>query len=319
MKIVVTGGAGFIGANLCRELTQRRECEVVAIDDLSTGLLANLEGSEVDLRVGSILDHALLADACAGAHAIVHLAAVPSVPRSIVDPERSHDVNATGTVRVLEVARQIGAHVVLASSSSVYGHNPAQPKSEDMPVMPASPYAASKVAAESYARSFQNCYGLSATVFRFFNVFGPLQGADHAYAAVVPSFISSALRGEPLIVHGDGEQSRDFTFVSNVIEVLARSAIERRNSPDPINLAWGTNTSLNQLIAKLSAMMGAPLQVTYGDERPGDVRHSQAATKRLRRMFPGSAPVPFDDALRETVAWMASTVTVPSLQESALG
>jgi UDP-glucose 4-epimerase len=309
VKVVVTGGAGFIGANLCKEL-RRRGAEVTVIDDLSSGRIDNLSDLDVDLLVGSILDTELLTQACEGAHSIVHLAAVPSVPRSMIDPLRSHEVNATGTLYVAQAARQAGAHLVVASSSSVYGRNPVQPKSEDMQTMPASPYAASKLATEGYARAYQESFGVPTTVFRFFNVFGPLQAADHAYAAVIPSFIAAALRGEAVTVHGDGEQSRDFTYVATVADVLARTALDRLTSPGPVNLAWGTSTTLNELIAMLSEILGTPVVATHGPDRAGDVRHSQAANARLRAMFPDLVQVPLTEALTATVEWMAAHLQI---------
>ena len=198
MNVVVTGGAGFIGANLCRELCAHPDVgRVIALDDLSTGLrsnLADLDGAE--LVEGSILDARLLDDVLADADAVVHLAARPSVPRSLADPMASHLANATGTMEVLEAARRGGGpHVVVASSSSVYGANPALPKREDMATMPVSPYAASKLAAESATLAYGRSFGLPVLAYRFFNVFGPLQAADHAYAAVVPTFVAAALRG----------------------------------------------------------------------------------------------------------------------------
>ena len=207
MKVVVTGGAGFIGANLCRTLTAQPGIEeVVALDDLSTGYRHNVVG--FDLVEGSILDAALLDSVFHGADAVVHLAARPSVPRSLADPMASHLTNATGTMEVLEAARRRGGlHVVMASSSSVYGANPELPKHEGMATMPVSPYAAGKLAAEAATLAYGRSFGLPVLAFRFFNVFGPLQPAGHAYAAVVPAFVDAALRGEPLTVHGDGLQS----------------------------------------------------------------------------------------------------------------
>lgn len=307
MKVTVTGGAGFIGANLCRALA-RRGVETVVLDDLSTGRRTHLEGLDVDLRVDSVLNRDAVADACAGADAVVHLAAVPSVSRSLVAPRRSHDVNVTGTLEVLESAREAGAHVVLASSSSVYGNNPVLPKSEDMVCRPMSPYASSKLAAESYALSYQHCFGLRCTAFRFFNVFGPRQMPDHAYAAVIPAFVWAALRGEPLTVFGDGDQSRDFTFVDSVVEVLADSVVRGVTHDDPINLAFGTRTSINEIIAVLSAVLGRRLDVVHHPPRTGDVRHSQASGAALRSLFPLSEPVPLEVALCRTVEWMQSFV-----------
>ncbi len=305
MRITVTGGAGFIGANLCRLLLDRGH-DVVVLDDLSTGLRSNVDGMDVDLRAGSVLDADALAAACRGADSVVHLAAVPSVPRSLENPRRSHDANVTGTVCVLEAARQTGAHVVVASSSSVYGHNPVLPRSEEQVCMPASPYAASKLAAESYALSFGASFGLECLALRLFNVFGPRQRADHAYAAVVPKFIRAGLLGEPVRVHGDGEQSRDFTFVDTVVEVLA-DAVERRVTSDrPVNLAFGTATTVNELVVLLGELLDRPLRVVLEPPRPGDVRHSRASGDSMRRLFPAIHPDPLAGGLLRTIDWMAS-------------
>jgi UDP-glucose 4-epimerase len=313
MNIVVTGGAGFIGANLCRELL-RRGHRVVVLDDLSTGLLSNLDGLDVDLRTTSVLDVHAVAAACQDADSIVHLAAVPSVARSLENPRRSHDANVTGTLCVLDAARLAGSHVVVASSSSVYGRNPALPRSEDMLCLPASPYAASKLAAEAYALAYRVSFGMDCLVFRFFNVFGALQRADHAYAAVFPAFIRAALRHEPLVVHGDGEQSRDFTAIDTVVEVLADSVERRVVSNTPVNLAFGTRTTVNEAVALLSSVLGRPLLVTHHSPRAGDVRHSQAACDSLRQLFPLINPVPLEVGLRQTIAWMEQFVKpVPAL------
>jgi UDP-glucose 4-epimerase len=313
VKVVVTGGAGFVGANLCRQLAGRGP-EVVVVDDLSTGRSANLSGVDVDLRVASILDPTALAEACAGASAVVHLAAVPSVPRSVADPRRSHDVNVTGTLAVLDAARAVGAHVVLASSSSVYGNGPELPKSEDLRCSPASPYAVSKLAAESYGLAYQRCYGLPCTPFRFFNVFGPFQPPDHDYAAVIPAFVWAALTDAPLVLHGDGDQTRDFTFVDSVTEVLCRCLSRRVTSDAPINLAFGTRTTLNTLIDVLSALLGRRVQVDRRPSRSGDVRHSQAATGSLSALFPDIEPVPLEEGLVRTIAWMEKRMTTAARQ-----
>lgn len=307
MRVLVTGGAGFIGANLCRELV-RRGAHVVVLDDLSTGRRGNLDGVDVDLHVGSVLDRHAVMDACRGADSVVHLAAVPSVTRSLLDPRRSNDVNVTGTLEVLEAAKGAGAHVVVASSSSVYGHNPALPKSEEMACRPISPYGSSKLAAESYALSYQHCFDLPCLVFRFFNVFGPLQPPAHPYAAVVPSFVWAALRGEPLVVFGDGEQSRDFTFVGSVVDVLADCVTRTVSCAHPVNLAFGTRTSLNDLIAVLSALLGRELEVVHRPARNGDVRHSQASASALHRFFPSVRPVSLEVALTSTIEWMERLV-----------
>jgi UDP-glucose 4-epimerase len=309
--LVVTGGAGFIGANLVRTLTTVPWVEdVVVIDDLSTGNFENLEGVPVRFFEGSVLDARLLDDAFDGASAVVHLAAIPSVPRSVAEPVRSHEANATGTVRVLEAARHAGKpHVIIASSSSVYGANPRLPKSEDMRPMPVSPYAASKLAAESYALAYADCYGLDVLPFRFFNVFGPLQPPTHDYAAVVPAFINAALEDRPLRVYGDGRQTRDFTFVDTVANTIVDAIARRVSSPDPVNLAFGSRVSLRELIIELEQVMQRRLSVEFYDPRPGDVRDSQADTNRLRTLFPDILPVALGDGLRATATWMATTVT----------
>ncbi|MDQ3717069.1 MAG: NAD-dependent epimerase/dehydratase family protein [Actinomycetota bacterium] len=307
LTVLVTGGAGFIGANLCRALlAEPRIDEVRILDDLSSGTEANLSGLDVRLVRGSILDVDLLDDVTRGATHVVHLAAVPSVPRSIKDPMRSHDANATGTLRVLEAARiHGGLHVTLASSSSVYGSNPAIPKSEDLQCRPLSPYAVSKLAAEQYAMSYAQCYRLPVLPFRFFNVFGPLQTAGHAYAAVVPAFLEAALADRPVPVFGDGEQSRDFTFVGSVVEVLCLAVLQCATS-SPVNLAFGTRTTLNDLIHLLGQVLGRPVARESLPSRPGDVRHSQADTAQLRSLFPQVVPIPLRAALTETARWCAS-------------
>lgn len=307
MRVVVTGGAGFIGANLCRRLAATPAVEhVVAIDDLSSGKAENLAGMPVDLVEGSILDEALIGDVLRDAQAVVHLAARPSVPRSLRDPVATHHVNATGTVYVLEAARRHGAHVIVASSSSVYGSTAELPKHEDLATRPLSPYGASKLATESYALAYQESFALPVLALRFFNVYGPLQPAGHAYAAVVPAFLDAALRGEPLTVYGDGRQTRDFTYVGTVTAALADAVVRRVTSPTPTNLAFGTRTSLLHLIDKLQIALGQRVQVRHEPPRSGDIRDSQAADARARQLFPDIAPVPLGDGLAETVQWFRS-------------
>jgi UDP-glucose 4-epimerase len=306
VKVVVTGGAGFIGANLCRILDQDDFVDhVVALDDLSTGSHLNLASSpSVEFRKGSILNADDLDGALVGAQAIVHLAARPSVPRSLADPMATHHVNATGTMMVLEAARRHGLpHVVVASSSSVYGANAALPKREDMSPQPVSPYAASKLATEAYALSYGHSFGLPVLAFRFFNVFGPLQPAGHAYAAVVPAFVSAALAGRPLTVHGDGTQTRDFTFVGTVAAVLSDAICRRVTDPEPVNLAYGSRVSLLEMIAALEEVVGHQLSRDHVESRAGDVPHSQADQTRLTRMFPDVLPTRLIEGLRATVAW----------------
>lgn len=305
MKVLVTGGAGFIGSNVGRELLTRPGVDqVVALDDLSTGSRANLDGTGIRLIEGTILDPDALDTACSDASAIVHLAALPSVPRSVLDPIGSHHANATGTLQVLQAARRAGnLHVVVASSSSVYGANRELPKRESMRTAPISPYAVSKQAGESYAVAFGHTFGLPVLTLRFFNVYGPRQPAGHAYAAVVPAFVDAALRGVPLTIHGDGEQTRDFTYVGTVIRVLADAVTRKVTDLEPVNLAFGTRTSLNALIGELADTLGFAPAVEHVEPRAGDVRDSQADNARLRHHFPDVDPVPLSDGLRHTVDW----------------
>lgn len=305
MRVVVTGGAGFIGGNVTRRLLASPGVhEVTVLDDLSTGSRENLAGVDAELVVGSILDAGLLDDLLGGTDAVVHLAARPSVPRSVEDPLASHHANATGTLEVLEAARRAGdVHAVVASSSSVYGSNPTLPKSEDLRPQPASPYAVSKLATEAYALSHQQVFGLPVLAFRFFNVFGPLQAAGHAYAAVIPAFVHAALEQEPLPVHGDGGQTRDFTYVGTVSEVLTQAVERRLTDPEPVNLAFGTRHSLLEVIALLGDLLGRDLEVEHGPPRPGDVRHSQADQSRVRALFPEVVPVTLREGLEATLRW----------------
>ncbi len=306
LHIVVTGGAGFIGANLCGALTAADDMgRIVAFDDLSTGRRENLAGIRgVELVEGSILDAELLSEVTSEADAVVHLAARPSVARSVQDPMASHLANATGTVEVLEAARRGGGpHVIVASSSSVYGANLALPKSEDMVALPVSPYAASKLATEAYTLAYGSSFNLPVLAFRFFNVFGPLQGADHDYAAVIPAFVSAALRGEPLTIHGDGRQTRDFTYVGTVVAVLTEALRRRVTSPTPVNLAFGSRVSLLELADLLEEVLSRPLPRRHAPRRPGDVQDSQADQAALRRLFTDVTPVTLADGLAATVDW----------------
>lgn len=313
MRVAVTGGAGFIGSNLCRALLAAPGVESVAvIDDLSTGAATNLDELAVTVVEGSILDDDALDRACEGADAIVHLAALGSVPRSVAEPLASHHANATGTVMVLEAARRHGGlHTVVASSSSVYGSNPILPKSEDLATRPLSPYGGSKLATEGYALAWGASYGLPTLAFRFFNVFGPHQPAGHVYAAVIPSFVDAALRDTPVTVHGDGTQSRDFTYVGTVTATII-DALERRvTSPDPVNLAFGSRITLLDTLSRLESILGHPIARNHVASRVGDVPHSQADNTRLRGLFPDITPVAFDSGLQATVDWMRGVLDRP--------
>ena len=302
MRIAITGGAGFIGSNLTAAALLEGH-EVVILDDFSTGYRDNLTDGAV-LVEGSILDATAVDEAFAGVDSVVHLAALGSVPRSIADPLASHAANATGTLGVLEGARRAGCgHVVAASSSSVYGLNPALPKSEREWVRPMSPYAVTKLATEQYTLAYQQSFGIESLAFRFFNVYGPQQRAGHVYAAVIPIFIDALLRGESLPINGDGSHSRDFTFVGTVCRVIL-DAVERRVShPEPVNLSFGTNTTLLELVERIEATSGLAADVVHRAARPGDVKHSQADNAVLRSLFPDVESVSLDDGLADTLAW----------------
>ena len=235
------------------------------------------------------------------------------MPRSIVDPVASHEANATGTLRVLEAARTLDDPiVVVASSSSVYGANPTLPKREDLATQPLSPYAVSKLATEQYALAWQHSYGMRTLAFRFFNVFGPRQAPGHAYAAVIPAFTHAALTGEPLTVHGDGTQSRDFTYVGTVTEVIV-DAIERGvTCATPVNLAFGSRTNLLEVIDRLADIVGTRWSATTSTPAPATCRTARPTTPCCARCSPTSTPVSLDDGLRATVDWMREYLAVPS-------
>lgn len=303
MRLLITGGAGFIGSNLAR-LALSKGHDVAVIDDLSTGYEENLGGLALRFVRGSILAPGALEEAVAGADSIVHLAALGSVPRSIKDPIASHAANATGTLLVLEAARAAHVnHVVVASSSSVYGLNPALPKNEREWVRPMSPYAVTKLATEQYPLAYQQSYGMDTLAFRFFNVYGPRQKAGHVYAAVIPTFIEALLRGDVLAINGDGSHSRDFTYVGTVCGVLLEACERRVSHPEPVNLAFGTNTTLSELVTRIEDAAGLQANVHHREPRPGDVKHSQADNAVLRSLFPNVQPISLEQGLAETLAW----------------
>ncbi|SDY99397.1 UDP-glucose 4-epimerase [Micromonospora pattaloongensis] len=308
MRILITGGAGFIGANLARvALANPFFSDVRVIDDLSTGLRSNLDGLDVDLVVGSILDEGALRRAMTGRDAVLHLAAVASVPHSVRDPFTAHAVNATGTVRVLEAAREQGiGHVVVASSSAVYGANPPLPSTELTWAGPLTPYAASKLATEAYALAYQASYGMPTLAFRFFNIYGPGQRDDHPYAAAIPRFVRAALDGNPVVFHGDGRQTRDFTYVDDACAVLLDALRRRVHHPQPVNLAFGTCTDLHTVVGALESILGRPIERHLAAPRVGDIRHSTADTRLLHTLFPKLTETALTDGLRATVEWFCA-------------
>ncbi|KPL31498.1 GDP-D-mannose dehydratase [Streptomyces anulatus] len=308
MQIVITGGAGFIGGNLVQALAEQPHVtRLRVVDNLSTGDKANLAGLDVDFFEGDVQDAALLDQAFHGADAVVHLAALPSVPRSLQDPLASHHANATGTLQVLEAARRAGGpHVIAASSSSVYGSNPHLPKHEGLATAPMSPYAVTKLTTEAYLSAYHHSFDLPVLPFRFFNVYGPGQRADHPYAAVIPKWISATLAGEPVTIHGDGTQTRDFTYVGTVCRVLTDALLHRVVDPRPVNLAFGTRLSLLDLLAAIESTTEVRALKEHTGPRIGDVSHSQADGARLRVLFPRVQPVAMSEGIAETVTWLGT-------------
>ncbi len=301
-KVAVTGGAGFIGSNLVKRLVEDG-FEVVVVDDLSTGLLTNVDQKKTDFQQISITDPQMLLAALNDCSTIFHLAARGSVPRSIKNPVATHEVNATGTFNVLEVARKTGAHVIFSSSSSVYGRNMQLPKDESMWLSPLTPYAASKLAAEGYVQAYAAAYDLPTTILRFFNVFGPRQRPDHEYAAVLPKWIWLAMQGKPIDVYGDGTASRDFTYVDTVLDIAMMAMNKKITSEGAVNLAYGNRIFLNDTVAILKTHF-PDLKVNYLGERLGDVKESQNSPELLKALFPAVTPKSFEEALSETVNWL---------------
>ena len=304
-RYLVTGGAGFIGSHLVYELVQRGE-RVRVLDDFSTGRKQNLLDvmDQIDLIEGSLADPEAVRRAVEGVTFILHQGARPSVPRSMRDPQGTHEANATGTLNLLAAARHAGvSRVVYASSSSVYGDTPTLPKEERMPPEPRSPYAVSKLAAEQYCRVFHRAFGLETVSLRYFNVFGPRQDPTSEYAAVIPKFIAAMLAGRPPTIFGDGKQSRDFTYVGDVVEANLR-AIRAPLAPGAaINVACGERHNLLQLVSLLNEILGTYLEPVFGPAREGDVRHSLASTLLSRELLDFEPRVSFREGLERTVEW----------------
>lgn len=303
-RIAVTGGAGFVGSNLVRRLIPEGY-EVTVLDDFTTGLKSNLKGLDCRIKEASLVDEVAIDEATIGCDWIIHLAARGSVPRSIRNPQATFEVNTLGTLNVLNVARKHGSRVMFSSSSSVYGRNLELPKREESWMAPLTPYAASKLSGEALVQSYSESFGIPAVIFRFFNIFGPWQRPDHDYAAVIPKWIWKALRDEQIQVFGDGNQSRDFTYIDTVIDVLISTLKGQVAYPTPINLAFGNKISLNQLIDQLRALY-KNLKVEYLGERKGDVKESQNDPSLIQSLFPEIKPITFEEGIERTSAWLSS-------------
>lgn len=301
---LVTGGAGFIGSHLSEELV-RRGHRVRVLDNLSTGKRINLEHlPEVEFLNGDIADAETCTNAVSGIDYVLHQAAIPSVPRSVKDPVTSNRSNLDGTLNVLVAARDAGVRrLVFAGSSSAYGDTPTLPKREDMPTRPLSPYALQKLVGEQYCQMFTELYGLETVVIRYFNVFGPRQDPGSPYSGVISLFSTALLAGRQPTIYGDGGQTRDFTFVSNVVDGVLRACEAPRASGAVINVATGGRISLNQLLQSMNAIVGTDIAPIYAEARAGDVRDSQADISKAQTLLGYEPHVDLDEGLRRTLDW----------------
>jgi nucleoside-diphosphate-sugar epimerase len=303
MTVLVTGGAGFIGSHLVRRLLAEGG-SVRVVDDLSTGRRENLADCEAVLLERDLVSDELN-DVVEGVTTIFHLAAVPSVPRSVSDPLRSHHAAATGTLRLLEAAHSAAVRTfITSSSSSVYGDIATPPMRESMPTMPRSPYAVAKLAAEGYTRVFAGLYGMRSVSLRYFNVFGPRQDPTSAYAAAIPKFITAYMERRSPVVFDDGRQSRDFTFVDNVVEANIRAAAAPSLAGESVNIAAGAPRSVLELLQAISTVFGYWLEPQFKPARPGDIRDSHADITLARGLIGFEPVVSFEDGLRRTIDWL---------------
>lgn len=306
MKALVSGGAGFIGSHLVRRLVTEGYT-VRVVDDLSTGRLENLDGVGVELERRD-LSRDPIAEVVRDVDVVFHLAAVPSVPRSVRDPLRSHEAAATATLRILQASRDAGVKTfVNSSSSSVYGNVASPPMRESMATLPRSPYAVAKLAAEGYTRAFASLFGMRTVSLRYFNVFGPRQDPNSEYAAVIPRFVKAYIGKERPKVFDDGLQSRDFTHVGNVVEANLLAARAEHLAGESVNVAAGAPRSVLDLLDEISAAFGYRLEPEFLPARPGDIRDSHADISAARELFGYRPTVSFADGLRETIAWLRRT------------
>ncbi|QYZ79868.1 SDR family oxidoreductase [Methanofollis formosanus] len=306
MKYIITGGAGFIGSNLAGALSQNHEATI--IDNLSTGRIENIQDliDREDIRFvqGDINDATLLLDLFQDADGIFHQAALPSVQRSVKNPMATHKANVTGTLNVLLAARDAGVRkVVMASSSSVYGNTPTLPKHEGMIPHPLSPYAVSKIADEYYASVFSDLFGVQTVCLRYFNVFGPRQDPNSQYAAVIPNFVKRILNDQPPIIYGDGKQTRDFTYIKNVVQANIRAM--ESDAQGAFNIACGERIDLLELASTIMEIVGKDLQPVHEAPRPGDVRDSLADISRAREAFGYAPEYDLKTGLMETIGWFS--------------
>ena len=304
MKALVTGGAGFIGSNLALSLRARGH-DVRLLDNFSTGHRANLEPLDAEVVEGDLRSYERVAAAVGGVEVVFHQGALPSVPRSIQDPLTSTAVNVEGTLNVLLAARDAGVRrVVFASSSSVYGDAPGMPRRESQPLAPLAPYAVSKLAAEQYCMVANRVYGVETVALRYFNVFGERQDPLSGYAAVIPKFIRMMLDGQRPTIFGDGQTSRDFTHVENVVEANLAAAVEPAAAGRVMNIAVGSSHTLNELVSTLQGLVDSDLEPEYGPPRPGDVSESLADVSLARELLGYEPHIGFEEGLQRTIAWI---------------
>jgi len=301
---LVTGGAGFIGSHLAEELLRRGQ-RVRVVDSLITGKRRNLEPLDgVEFVEGDLADPSIAADAVKGMDYVLHQAAIPSVPRSVKDPVTSNRANIDASLNVLVAARDAGVkRVVYAGSSSAYGDTPTLPKREDMPTNPLSPYALQKLVAEQYCQMFTRLYGLETVTIRYFNVFGPRQDPGSPYSGVISLFSTALLERRQPVIYGDGEQTRDFTYVANVVDGVLRACEAADASGEVINVATGGRISLNQLLQTMNRIVGTSIEAIYKEPREGDVRDSQADISKARRLLGYIPLIDLEAGLRRTLDW----------------
>lgn len=308
---LVTGGAGFIGSHIAHRLLEIGE-DVRILDNFSTGNRANLDAlrGRAEVIEGDIRDPEVVHRAASGIQTIFHQAAEPSVPRSIADPAGTYDVNVSGTLNILLAARDAGcARVVFASSSAVYGDAPEMPKSESMLPALLSPYASSKLAGEGLCQVFTRSFGVDAVSLRYFNVFGPRQDPNSAYAAVIPRFLAALTAGERPVIYGDGGQSRDFIYIDNVVDANLKAAVAGGVAGKVYNIAAGSSVTLNQMLTQVAEMLSVDANPHYEPERAGDIRHSLADISAARSDLGFDVSVPFEDGLQRTVASLVGAAT----------
>ncbi|MGB2841500.1 MAG: SDR family oxidoreductase [Halobacteriota archaeon] len=306
MKIIITGGAGFIGSNLAEELSKEKDNEIIIVDDLSTGKTENLKKFNQNIKFvrGSITDLDLLKMIFEDVDYVFHQAAIPSVPRSIKDPIASNNANINGTLNVLVAAKDSSVKkVICASSSSVYGDTPELPKREDMRANPKSPYAVTKLVGEYYCKVFNEVYGLKTVSLRYFNVYGPRQDPYSDYAAVIPRFINMVSENKPPVIYGDGEQTRDFTFVKDVVRANIFAA--KSDAKGVYNIAYGNRISINELANMIMKLMGKNLKPVHDAPREGDVMHSLGDISRAKKGLGYEPRYSLEEGLRGTIEWVS--------------